>query len=398
MAIGQYTDILWFPDGSLAANVEVRIFPLSSNVLATLYTDATGTVIAPNPFFTTGSGGISFFATEGEYWMLADSRSFRISVGTPRTVDLFETGVGTLATGTIAGSHITASLTNPRAITIPETVGYVVDHSTSEFNPVVTRVHMPAQDAVLTTTAELTRTVTWWLATSAGAVIKQATRPTPEQRRTHIVLGASAYSPTLDMITSLRPQTQILPQQGNQLDDLMDSLGPFSLTGNAITPNTNLTFQKSDGSMFTRGFRYNESPNNPHQNPLPAQNPTQFRYGTQSTTLFPSTTVTNVDVANYDVGGVITPVPGGANTTTIQRVWAIATSTTVMQIGIQYGQLTFSSLTSALDRIGQAGYVSNPTFLDLGAVIGYLVVIKSATNLADPAQAIVVSAGKFPTP
>lgn len=398
MAIGQYTDTFWFPNGALAANVSVRIFPLSSPALATLYTDATGTMLAPNPTTTDGTGVLSFFADEGEYWISIDARSFRVSVGTPRAVDLFETGVGQLSTGVIAGGGIFASVTNPRAITVPELVGYVVDHSTDDFNPVVTRVHTPAQDAALTTAAELSRNVTWWLMTSTGTVIKQEPPPTPEQRRTHIVLGVTAYNPGLDLIYIVRTQPGALPQLGNQLFDLMDSLGPFSLSGNAVTANANLTLQKTAGVLFTRAFRYNEDPDNLHQVDLPAQNPMQFRYGTRSTTVFPILPSTMVDVANYDVGGVVTPIPGGANTATIHRVWAFGPPAVSDQITLQYGQNTFASLSAALDRIGQAGYVPNPIFAALGTVIGYVVATKSATNLADPTQAALVSAGKFPTP
>ena len=399
MAIAQYTDKFWFPDGSLAANIEMRLFDLSVNALVPLWTDATGTVPAPSPFFTDGAGNYTIFAEEGEYWLWADDeQSFRIAVGTPRTVDLFETGVGTLASGMISGGNITASLTNPRAITITEMVGYVVDHSTDDFNPVVTRVHLPTQDAVLTTPGELSRNVTWWMVNSAGTVIKQEPPPTPQQRRTHIVLGVTSYAPALDQIVIVRTQPQISPQLGNQFNDLSDSLGPFSLMGNVITPNANLTFQKSAGTMWTRGFRYNEDPDNPHQVSLAAQNPAQFRYGTRSTTVFSPTTTTLVDPANYDVGGVITPVPGGSNTTTIQRVWAFGTPSTPDALTIQYGQLFFSSITAALDRLGQTGYIPNPIFASLGTVIGYIVVIKSATNLADASQAVFVAANKFPTP
>jgi hypothetical protein len=298
VAIGRYQDVYWFPDGSLAANVQARVFPLESSALATLYTDATGTVLAPNPLSTNGAGVLTVFAEEGEYWIHIDQRSFRVSVGTPYDVDLFETGVGTLSTGLIAGGEITASLTDPRAIVIPETVGYVVDHSSDPFNPTVTRVHVAAQEAVLVG-ASLTRNVTWWMLDATGAVVQQEPTPTPEQRRTHIVLGVTAYNPGADLIYIVRTRPGILPQTLNQVNDLMDALGPFSLSGNVVTPNAGLTLSKTSGVMFTRGFRYLEDPDNPHQSTLAAQNPMQFRYGTRNTTVFPLATTTLVDPANY---------------------------------------------------------------------------------------------------
>jgi hypothetical protein len=397
VAIGRYQDVYWFPDGSLAANVQARVFPLESSALATLYTDATGTVLAPNPLSTNGAGVLTVFAEEGEYWIHIDQRSFRVSVGTPYDVDLFETGVGTLSTGLIAGGEITASLTDPRAIVIPETVGYVVDHSSDPFNPTVTRVHVAAQEAVLVG-ASLTRNVTWWMLDATGAVVQQEPTPTPEQRRTHIVLGVTAYNPGADLIYIVRTQPGILPQTLNQVNDLMDALGPFSLSGNVVTPNAGLTLSKTSGVMFTRGFRYLEDPDNPHESTLAAQNPMQFRYGTRNTTVFPLATTTLVDPANYDVAGVVTPVPGGAGASTIQRVWAFGTPGVPDQMTIQYGQSVYASLSAALERLGQSGYVPNPIFRSLGTVVAYIVTTRTASDLSQAAQAVIVGAGKFPTP
>ena len=130
--------------------------------------------------------------------------------------------------------------------------------------------------------------------------------------------------------------------------------------------------------------------------PISAQTPAQFRRATSTTTVFPLP-VTTIDPANYDVGGVITPVPGGANVSTIQRVFVFAQDSAADQLVVQYGQRTYSSLTAAVAGIGVEPYVVNPAFV--GSLVGWIAVIKSATDLSDPSQATFVPAiSKFARP
>ncbi len=71
---------------------------------------------------------------------------------------------------------------------------------------------------------------------------------------------------------------------------------------------------------------------------------------------------------------------------------------TIDQISVQYGQTVYSSLVNALDAIGVGTFVPNPGLAQLAALIGYIVVTRTATNLADTTQARFVTAAKFDTP
>lgn len=398
MALAQFTRQFWFPSGVLAANIPARIFPLNSNALAALWADATGTVALPNPLTTDVNGVVAFWAEEGEYWIHIDAEVFRFSVGSP-DVDLFEISAGSMSTGVVSGGDLSVNGSNPAAIDINPLVGYVVDEITDPRNPAVTRVATNAVTTVAMDAGALARTVTFWLMSSAGVVSQQGTTPTNEQRRTHLVLGVTAqvggsifYDQSLPVITA---------QPMNQLADLMDALGPFSVTGNSITPNgANLSLNHSAGTIFARAFNHYAGAvptRNPHLHATLAQTPAQFKYLTSTATVFgPLTSL--VDVANYDNGGVITPVGGGAGSSTIHRLWLSASNTAADQLTMQYGQAVYSSLTNAVDAIGQSGHVPNPLLFGNAALLAHIVVTRTATNLGDTAQARIIMAGKFDTP
>jgi hypothetical protein len=390
MTLAQYTDTFWFPNGSPAVNIAAHVFPKNSSIPATLYTDATGTTQIVSPA-TSGTGVLTFWAESGEYWVHLDTETFAVTVGISQEQ-------ADLSTGIASGGTLNVNAFNPLAVDISAVDGYIVDYlADTQAEPVITRVKTVDQTVALDAAA-LLRTVTWWLLDSSGNVIQQANRPDGSQRRTYIVVGATAqFGGTIVLHPTL---PVILPQQANQLVDLMDALGTFSISGNQITANgANLLINQSSGSLFSRAFNhYNPAlTNNPHVFPTQAQTPAQFRYGTRTTAAF-GAPVTAVDPANYDVGGVVTPVGGGGTSSTIQRVWLFATATASEQLGIQYGQTVYSSLSNAVNAIGQTGFVANPTFAQNATLIAWIAATRSATNLSDPAQAVIVASGKFATP
>ena len=66
MALAQYSDLYWYPNGVPAANQAARVFPLNSNTFAPLFADAAGAIPSPNPTATDGSGQLTFWAEQGE--------------------------------------------------------------------------------------------------------------------------------------------------------------------------------------------------------------------------------------------------------------------------------------------------------------------------------------------
>lgn len=306
-----------------------------------------------------------------------------------------------LSTGVVSGGDLSPNV-NPTKLDITATTGWVVDYNSSgaisATNPQLTYVSLAAQTA-LTPIVGVPTGITWWLLTSAGAIVQQSTVPTPEQRRTHIVLGATAQ--VGGTITTAQSLPTIQSQPANQFGDLLDALGNFRISGGIITPNgVNLNINLSAGRMFTRAFSQIPDYQNPHHAEILAETPMTFRHVT-AVVGGAGPAVTALNVGSYDPAGagVVTPVPGGANTATNFRVWAFGTETSGGQILIQYGQNTYTGLANAQAAIGTTQFVVNPTARDTGVLIGWISAIKTATNLSDITQAIFVpNAGKFPTP
>lgn len=395
MALALYSDTFWFPSGVIARNTPAKVFPRNSTAPAQLFADINGSVPLTNPLNTDASGVLTFYATVGQYWIHIDTESFLVDVGLSQEQ-------ADLSTGIASGLDLNVNAGNPKAFDIAPFVGYVVDNTDFlSVSPTVVKVDHPGSTVVLNAAAQL-RSLTYVVMSSSQVVTQQATYPTRDQLRTSLFLGGILYDITSGSIVEVQTLPVILPQQANQLVDLMDSLGSFSVNGNLVTPNgANLSINKSSGDVFARAFNYLAGPiltNNPHITVSPAQTPATFRRITQlasTGTLAPP--VTLIDPANYDVGGVITPVGGGANQSTIQRVWLFATNVPSLQIAVQYGQTTYASLSAAVSAVGAGAFIPAPITL-VGTLIGYLCVIRTATALNDPNQAVFIKAGRFATP
>lgn len=296
-----------------------------------------------------------------------------------------------LDTGVLWGADLNDSVT-VGSVDLSAGAGIVVDYLANEEAPTITLVPISAQTIAI---SDLVSPITWLMMSSAGAIVQQTTRPTNSQRRTHLQLGAVVISAG-DIIIE-QTLHQILSQPLNQLYDLMDAIGAFNITGNRLSAaGSNLQLAKESGTVFTRSFNHfadNEVTNDPHVSSVPAQNPVTMRYVTQLPQA-PVATVTSISPGFYDVGGVITAVPGGANTSTIQRVFLFPENDTANQIVIQYGQTTYSSLDAAVAAINTTAYVKNP-INELGVLIGYVVVTRTATNLSSSTQARIISAARF---
>lgn len=78
--LAQYTVMLFFPGGDVAAGASIDISMDASNQMPLIYVDPGATIPAPNPMIADVTGTITFYAAPGFYLAELSGTFFRIHV------------------------------------------------------------------------------------------------------------------------------------------------------------------------------------------------------------------------------------------------------------------------------------------------------------------------------
>lgn len=282
--------------------------------------------------------------------------------------------------------------TNPTDADIGAGYGHVVDNFTDPTAPTHLDVTWSAQTIAIAAIAD--GDITWVYVDNAGIAQQQTTAPTSQEIRTNIYLSQIIIrdfggGPFVFGVQDF-PSVAVSPSE--QVQDLYDGIGTMNLSCTVSNGGTDLTVDFSGGELLTRGRNFVVNRATPNTVTLAGSNPAQFIYSTQDPAVSGGF-VTDVDPANYDVGGVVTAVPAGVGTrATAQRISVFPNGV----IGIQYGQQIYASLSTCIQGVSTDPYVTNPTFGDGGAVLlAVLCVTVAASDLSSSTEARFLSAGKF---
>ncbi len=283
-----------------------------------------------------------------------------------------------LSTGIVSGMVVTVNGANPLT-------EYDVSAGTGQifFNGVFTDVNFAGVTG-MAVTAGIQNAV---YVDATASIFSNTIATTPTLRRQRILCASIGL--VSNQIATIQNDPANLDNTLQSLVDLSRGLGIFNLEagGNVITANgANLQINKSAGKLFQMHIAVDTAPNDPNTNVTPVLvAPNIFRL----TQTGPTGTVNAfLDTANYDVGGVVTALPGGSNVFGTIRIY-ITSGNLVL---FEYPQTTYNSLSSAVDGISSETHIS---VLAAGTLLRAFVTFKKNTADLTLSENFIQQASRF---
>lgn len=307
------------------------------------------------------------------------------AIGTPSSGVLTNTtgypGDNAFSTGLLTGGALTTG-TASTEYSISDGTGQIVDADGS-----YTLVSWSGESN-RTPVALATHLISFVGVNSVGTIVEQTTPFTNTQRRTIIPLGVAVHvdKTTVDAVNNA--QTTAF-NTGAQLNDLVESIGFFNVTGNVISANgANLNLNKSAGSLYGVGVNYANDADNPNVVTLPALTALSFQYRFSNGDN--GVTGTAFDPDNLDNGaGGTTALTN--NKWSIQRVYSFTSN----NVKIQRGVAEYATQDAAIAAISTEAFITEPSIAANGLLRGFIIAKQGATALNSLSEAIFVEASKF---
>jgi len=143
----------------------------------------------------------------------------------------------------------------------------------------------------------------------------------------------------------------------------------------------------SAGYLYGLGINFINDTLNPDSLYVSGTSPCTFQYRTQ--TGGTTSNVTLIDPTKYDVGGVVTVLPGTKATN--QRIYLLQNG----EFRVQYGQVSYNTLALAAAGLANEQFVEFSNLTSTGILIGILSVLSTATDLSDSTKALFFNVSKF---
>ena len=286
------------------------------------------------------------------------------------------------STGVFEFTGITTASTT--TFTVAPVKGWIVDNTTNPLSPQLYYVSFTG--GTYSSTYVTTDSETYVYLTSGGTVSQSNIQLTEQQRRQNIFLGKLSH-PNKISITNVfnQPDYTLSP-----LSQLRDMFTPIKLINGGIRTSANgvnLSFNTSAGYLYGLGINFINDTLNPDSLYVSGTSPCTFQYRTQ--TGGTTSNVTLIDPTKYDVGGVVTALPGTKATN--QRIYLLQNG----EFRVQYGQVSYNTLALAAAGLANEQFVEFSNLTSTGILIGILSVLSTATDLSDSTKALFFNVSKF---
>lgn len=278
--------------------------------------------------------------------------------------------------GLIDGGTVTWS-GNDNVLNVAAGTGLLVDRTD---NAVISVQAISWGAFQITVTGWTNRTFALWI-NDGGASINNLSRSSLE--RTAVRLATGIWSIQNSAIDRVWPNSATL--SGQTMDAARNYLGRVQLrNGIVVSAGTGLTISRTAGAVGGIAINGTSATRN-----FSTIDPATFRLVSQSE-MFAATTA--VPVTQYDLDGVLTPIPAGNATIHIVKAGTDGT------VYIEYGQRLYGGVTEAVNglfeytalRSGDGGYTPSLTS-PFAVPVAAIIVTPEAVDFTDPATSRIVN-------
>lgn len=261
-------------------------------------------------------------------------------------------------------------------------------------NPAAPVYNLVTWSAYNTQAPSVTPGLTWWYIDSAGTLQQTNTEPTEATYRTRIWICQTNY--VGGAITALANNSTPLQQAVGALHDLSAAIGTIRVSGAQPTfSGANLKLKITAGKFYDFGVtRWTAplAPNSPTSPLFDSGAGGIFRYITTSGVI--NTDYTDVQVASYQVAGVVTAIPGASTRVGIHYIIGFPSGNTRLSYGLNW----YNSFTDAIEALGANDpYNTVPSSINRSNsfILGAILAQKGAANLSNATQATFVTSNRF---
>lgn len=294
----------------------------------------------------------------------------------------YRAGLSNTGVLTYGGINVGSSTT----INVGAVTGIITDNETTPGTPSYLTVSYAGGTGITVPTIG-SGTGTYVLLNSAGALVFQNTFPTSAQRKSMIYLSKISH-PNLATISFAIDEPDFVNSPLQQFRDLFQVI-QYMNQGITISGNAGLTINSTNGVVLGDGINFVLDKTNPNMLSVAAGAPRNFLLLNQSGAV--GSFVTTIDPANYDVGGVTTPIGGSVNSTTIQYLYYAPG----VGFAILRGQTVYPTLLDAVSAVGRESFVLRPNLVNNSILIAAICLRRTTTAMNDPAYVRILLADKF---